>query len=108
MNVINGKTYPLWQQFVDRQNEWIGGILEDEGDSMDRRMGAQPMKTIIKEIVLKENGIDSAWFGVEGEKFGCGFDVQHGGISGNQSGDSNSITFSGFGDHTWRIYKPQN
>ena len=26
---INGKTYPLWSQFVDKKDEWIGGILED-------------------------------------------------------------------------------
>ena len=26
---VNGKVYPLWGQFIERKDEWIGGILED-------------------------------------------------------------------------------
>jgi len=35
---VNGKEYPLWGQFVERKEEWIGGLLLDEGDSMDRAL----------------------------------------------------------------------
>ena len=29
---INGKVYPLWSQFVEKKQEWVGGTLQDEGD----------------------------------------------------------------------------
>jgi hypothetical protein len=72
-NVINGKTYPLWQQFVDKKEEWIGGLLIDHDDCQ---------VTIITDVCLKPNGTDSAFFSFEGEDYGCGFDVHHGGIGG--------------------------
>ena len=93
---INGKQYPLWSQFVERKSEWIGGILEDFGDDMEIRMGYSGDKTIITNIVLRENGENSAWFEVSGEDFDCGFDVNVGCIGGE-------YTFSGYGGHTWRI-----
>jgi len=100
---INGKVYPLWNQFVERQDEWIGGILHDGGDSLDQAMGFEPLTTTIEAIVLRPNGEDSAWFGVEGKDFSCGFDVQFGGIG---AGEEGWITFHGYGGHTWRIKQP--
>jgi hypothetical protein len=100
--VINGKVYPFWQKFVHRQDEWIGGILEDRGDSMDRAMGAEPSQTKITGITLKENGPDSAYFTIEGEEFSCGADVAWCGII---PGEDPWLTFSGYGGHTWRIKK---
>lgn len=99
---INGKEYPLWSQFIERKEEWIGGILEDLGDSMDKALGLveESGKTIIIDIVLSPNGDDSAFFEVLGQDFGCGFDVQTGGVTGGEEG---WITFSGYGGHTWRI-----
>jgi len=97
---INGKTYPLWEQFVEKQEQFIGGILEDSGDSMDKRMGFTPAKTIITGIELKPNGYDSAYFTVNGKDFSCGFDVQCGGITAGKEG---WITFSGYMGHSWRI-----
>lgn len=97
---INGKQYPLWSQFVEGKEKFVGGILEDFGDPMDRRMGFKGAKTEIIDITLKENGDDSAYFSVEGKNFGCGFDVQVGGITGGEKG---WITFSGYGGHEWRI-----
>ncbi len=101
--IINGKTYPMWEQFIKKEQEWIGGLLHDSGDSMDRRMGLGSMQTKITGITLKPNGEDSAVFSVEGETFSCGFDVQHGGITAGQKG---WLTFSGYGGHTWRIKQP--
>lgn len=104
--LINGKEYPLWSQFVERKAEWIGGILEDFGDSMDLAMGmtdGSGTQTIIMDIDLRPNGEKSALFSVKGEKFGCSFDVRYGGISGEQ--EEPWLTFSGYGGHRWRIKK---
>ena len=99
---INGKFYSLWGQFVEKQQEFIDGTLEDFGDSMDKRMGFEPMQTTITGIELTPNGDDSAFFRVKGEKFDCGFDVKHGGIVGGEKG---WLIFSGYGGHTWGIKK---
>lgn len=99
---VNGKVYSMWNQFVERQKEWIGGILEDSGDSFDRSMGTTDEQTEITEIKLKPNGKESAWFGVNGKTFSCGFDVGVGGIT---KGEEGWVTFSGYGGHTWRIKK---
>lgn len=90
---VNGKYYPLWSQFVERKNEWIGKVLEDY--DMD-----EVLVTTITDITLEPNGEDSAFFTVEGEEFGCGFDCAYGGITGGEEG---WITFSGYGGHEWRI-----
>lgn len=103
MEEINGKKYPLWSQFIDREKEFIGGILHDFGDSMDQRMGLKGAKTEITGIQLMANGDNSAWFEVQGKEFNCGFDVEHGGVS---AGDKGYITFSGYGGHAWRIKTP--
>jgi len=100
--IVNGKFYPFWGQFVEKQQEFIGGTLEDFGDSFDISMGFQTVKTTIKGIELKPNGETSAFFSVIGEDFDCGFDVQFGGITGGEDG---WITFSGYMGHTWRIKK---
>lgn len=102
---INGKEYPLWSQFVERKAEWIGGSLEDFGDPMDRRMGYKGGITEITDIILRENGEDSAWFEVSGKDLSCGFDVGFGGIIGGIKEDPDWLTFSGYGGHTWRIKK---
>lgn len=104
MIVINGKKYPIWSQFVKRKQEWIGGILEDFGDSDDRAIGITAIQTKITDIKLEPNGDESAFFSVDGENFGCGFDIRSGVISGDQ--EKPWITFSGYGGHKWRIRTP--
>lgn len=101
---VNGKHYPLWGQFVKGKNKWIGGILEDFGDSLDKTLGYKGMKCIITDIELIPNGKDSAFFSVVGDLFSCGFDVKTGGVSGK--GDEGWITFGGYLNHVWRI-KPK-
>jgi len=101
--LINGKHYPLWQQFIDKKEEWIGGLLQDFGDSMDRQLFPEAengITTEITDIRLEPNGEDSAFIFIDGEDFDCGFDVEHGGII---AGDEGWITFSGYGGHKWRI-----
>jgi len=97
MITVNGKQYPLWSQFVERQNEWVGGILEDHDEMMSG-------KTEIVGITLNPNGKDSAFFSVDGKEFSCGFDVECGGIT---AGEEGWITFSGYAGHSWRIKSNQ-
>lgn len=103
--VINGRTYPMWSQLVQRAHEWVGGTLEDSGDDMDRAIGGAdgPMSTKITGIELRPNGGDSAFFAVQGEDFECGFDVAYGGIT---AGEQGWLTFRGYGGHKWRIKTP--
>jgi hypothetical protein len=106
MKEINGRTYPLWEQFVERQSEWVGGTLQDFGDSMDKAIGlsdSNGMSTTILGIELFPNGKDSAFFNVIGKQFDCGFDTESGGIG---IGEEGWITFHGYGGHSWRIKKP--
>ena len=102
MEIINGKQYPLWSQFVENKKKWVGGILEDFGDSVDIALGLATgsKKTEIIDITLEPSG-DSAFFLVKGKDFGCGFNVKTGGISGSQ--EYGWITFGGYGEHKWRI-----
>ncbi len=103
---INGKTYPMWEQFVEREEEWIGGWIEDFGDSMDKIIfDGMTVKTVITGIELRANGEDSAFFEVFGEEFSCGFDVGVGGIIGGALESADWITFSGYAGHQWRIKK---
>ena len=105
MEAINGKVYPMWSQFVEKKNEFIGGVLQDFGDSVDRNILGHEvsMTTTIDDIILRGNGIESAWFEVAGENFSCGFDTRHGGVI---AGEEGWLTFSGYGGHKWRIKKP--
>lgn len=96
---VNGKDYPLWSQFVERKEEWIGGILEELQDSFPQGVG-KASQTEITDITLTPNGDDSAKFNVEGKDYGCGFGVEYGGVVGGEDG---WITFSGYGGHLWRI-----
>jgi len=108
---VNGKEYPMWSQFVEGKEKWIGGSLEDFGDSMDRAFGMlddERLADVLTEIVdikLEPNGDDSAFFQVIGKNFDCGFDVQHGGVT---AGEDGWITFSGYGGHKWRIKERKN
>jgi len=106
--VVNGREYPMWSQFVEQKDEWIGGKLEDFGDSGSRAFGMlydKKLGDVLTEIVdieLKPNGDDSAIFCITGNSFSCGFDVTVGGIT---AGEDGWITFVGYGGHKWRIKK---
>lgn len=91
----NQKQYPLWQQFVDRQSEWIGGILTDEDSFLG---GSTKIKGIhIDRFPAQEATEDRCAieaydsFRVEGEGFDCSFNTQYGGIS--PTGEPNMARF---------------
>jgi len=98
--LVNGREYPLWNQFIEKKDQFIGGVMEDDGDSMDRAMGLEQLITEITDIQLVPNGEESAMFQVVGKDFTCGFDVEFGGVGAGKEG---YVTFRGYGGHTWRI-----
>ena len=90
MKKVNGKHYPLWSQFVDRKNEWIGGLLrEDDSDGF--------AETEITDISLEPNGDESASFYIHGKDFSCGFGVRYGGVDGSRNWGDGWIVFSTVG-----------
>ncbi len=98
---INGKEYPLWSQFVEGKEKWIGGILEDlDDDPIIIKHG--DAKTEIIYIQLVANGKEGAFFEVCGKDFNCGFACEIGGVI---PGDDGWTTFMGYQGHTWRIKK---
>ena len=58
--MVNGKHYPLWSQFIEKQHEWIGGELVEPGNAF-----ADDMKTTITGITLRPNGAESAFFTID-------------------------------------------
>ena len=107
LEVVNDKVYPMWNQFIEKKEEWIGGTLLDEGDSMDQGLGLageEGSRTKITDITLTPNGETSAFFSIVGEDFNCGFDVGVGGISCQPKGEP-WLTLSGYGGHTFHICK---
>jgi len=99
--IVNGRVYPMWQQFVQRKREWIGGTLIEQGDSLISAEHAS--KTEIEDITLEPNGIDSAAFSVIGKNFTCAGDVSNLGIVGWRPFGPDFLTFQGYAGHTWGI-----
>ena len=95
----------IWEQLVDQTEDWVGGILRDSGDLIDRQMGgATPATTEIVGMRLFPNG-DAPYFEVIGKDFDCGGSVKYLGISGNQS-RTDQLCLSGYGGHSFVIQKP--
>lgn len=72
---VNGKTYPMWSQFVEKKEKWVGG----EMFSVDNMLGPAPPTRII-DVDLIPNGDDSAMICFRGEDYDCTSDVQYCGI----------------------------
>jgi len=103
--MINNCLHPMWEKFIKNKKNFIGGILEDYGDIFDQPFGKKTfLRTKIIDIKFEPNGKDSIYFSVLGEKFECGFDVKYGKII---SGEEGWVSFSGYGDHKWRIKSNQ-
>jgi hypothetical protein len=102
MITIDGKSYPLWSQFVEKKSEWIGGILEEIGDQF-----CKGSTTEITDITLEK---DEDWgnvvvFTVHGKDFDCGFNIEYAGIDASNI-VGNWIAFHGYGDFNFRIKQP--
>lgn len=95
--LINGKYYPMWSQFVEKKSQWIGGRLIDHDMGMDE-------KTEITDVVLRENGTISAWFEIVGKDFNWGGDVEFIGVgTPKQPG---AITIYGYAGMSCSIVVP--
>jgi hypothetical protein len=81
--IINGKYYPMWQQFVDKKAQWVGGKIFN----IDMGMTAEAKLT---DIRLKPNGDDSAMIVFdciyEGKPDAWSIDVSVAGIGANNTG----------------------
>jgi hypothetical protein len=99
MITINGKSYPLWSQFVEGKAKWIGGTLEESSVHF-----AGGVVTTITDVTLTKNGDDSAYFTVHGKNFSDGFDVECGGLT---SGAEGWITFKSIYCPSFRIKEKQ-
>lgn len=103
MITINGKQYPLWSQFVEQKDRWIGGTLYEIFDAFDAAItGQDTAKTTIKDIALEPCGEDCVMFSIVGEDFTCGFNVKYGGVDGSHCPDD-WICFSGVSGGSLRI-----
>ena len=89
MIIIDGISYPLWNQFVEKKDEWIGGELFEYNYS-----------TIIKDISLTKES-NAIVFRVTGEAFSCAFNIAYGGVV---PGNNDSISFSAY-SMSFRIKK---
>lgn len=95
--LINGKHYPMWSQFVEKKSQWIGGRLIDHDMGMDE-------ETEITDVVLQENGESSAWFEIVGKEFSWGGDVRYIGLGApNQPG---ALTICGYAGMSCSIISP--
>lgn len=75
--IVNGRHYPLWSQFVEKKDEWIGGQMFDH----DTVMGdSEP--TEITDVRLDPNGETSAMLRFLGKDYECSCDVQYLGVGG--------------------------
>lgn len=93
MEPINGKVYPMWSQFIEKKERWIGGHLRE----FDIIMGMGP-ETEITDVTLKPNGTDSAMITFHGKDYDCGYDVKYVGISGKQDSPGWLTLSSTWGD----------
>ena len=101
--VVNGKVYPMWQQFVHRKEEWIGGTLREANGILG---DAGSPDTEILDIRLEPSGATSAIFRVVGKRYECASDVEFLGVTGQEIGDG-FLAFSGYGGHLWGIKQKQ-
>lgn len=92
MEPINGKFYPMWSQFVDKKENFIGREMIET----DNLMGAK-QPTLITDVTLEPNGIDSAMISFHGQHYSFGVDVKHLGIGAKDTypGYLNLTTFFG-------------
>jgi len=95
------------KDLVDQKAEWIGGVLTDYGDPMDRviRREDVPMKTKIVDVEMDEDS-----FHIVGEEFKCGGSRRYVGVmsflSQFECGED-EIALYGYGGHEFHIERRQ-
>lgn len=84
----------LWQQFIDKKDQFIGCILEDHDP------GFPIAETVVTDIKMEKWGESTDIFTIEGKAFKCSFNVKYGGIG---DGDEGWLTFYRYGGAFHRI-----
>ena len=82
--VVNGREYPMWGQFVENKENFIGQEVQNIDMGMTSSM-------IVTDIRLEPNGEDSAKFVIEGDTNTWFSDIHYIGIG---AGEEGWITFS--------------
>lgn len=93
MQTINGKTYPMWSQFVEKKANFIGNKMFD----VDSMMGAAP-ETEVVDVELVPNGTDSAMICFRGKDYDCISDVKYCGISSDPQQPNYMVIATQFGN----------
>jgi hypothetical protein len=98
----------MWKELIEHKEKWIGGLLIDYGDSMDKQMTKKekiPAKTIITDMVLTDDT-----FKVVGVDFTCMGSREHLGMTDNPQFElpEGGLAFKGYDGHEWHIIKPKN
>ena len=101
MITIDGKSFPLWSQFVERKNEWVGGSLEEFGDQF-----CGGATTEITDITLSKES-DCVFLTFRGKEFDESFNVEYGGIDSHQP-DPDWLYFSVIMCPGFRIKQPSS
>lgn len=78
---VNEKEYQLWSQFVEKKNDFIGGILESPA-----RHSNNTITTIITDITLSKSCYDSYIFTIEGRGFSSFLNTAQGKIVNKEPG----------------------
>lgn len=77
---MTDKHYPMYQQFVDQKDKWIGGTLVELSDGI-----TDEAETEIEDVRIDRNENYDA-FEVVGKDFSCSFNTMYGGVGGGQDG----------------------
>ena len=93
----------IYEQMVEKKQEWIGGELQELTDSYPRVIDGCSPKTKIIDITLTDNGGNYPFFMIHGENYDCGFATDVGGVMGMPGMEEGWLCFSGYGGHEFRI-----
>ena len=93
----------IYEQIVERKQEWIGGELQEMTDSYPRVIEGCSPKTKITNITLIDNGGNYPFFMIHGESYDCVFSIDVGGVTGKSGMEEGWLYFSGYGGHEFRI-----
>ncbi len=91
------KVFPLWDQLIDKKEDFIGCVLEDHEPGF-------PVSTTIVTDIRMDSFNGSSIFVVEGKEFDCSFNVEYGGVTGGEAG---WLTFARYGGATHRIKRKE-
>lgn len=88
----------IWEQMVEKQDQWIGGILHEVGEDGDTKITGMRLRY--------EEKTDQTFFAIDGEEWGMESDTKYLGVDGSICGDGWMGLSTSFG-MSWRIKAPE-